>query len=157
MKNSQGVYPQPNISPGGWHTQTPLGFWNPNGSLNLSQTTWPYNNQPKKKWTCKIVDFAVPVVHRVKLKESEKKDKYLDLVTELKKLWNLKVTFIPIIIGAFGTVTKELIKGVEDLKVKGRVKTIQATALLRSARIFRRVLETWVDLLSLRLQWKTIS
>ena len=30
-------------------------------------------------------------------------------------------------------------------------------ALLRTARILRRVLETWGDLLSLRLQWKTIS
>ncbi len=32
----------------------------------------------------KIVDFAVPAVHRVNLKESEKKDKYLDLARELK-------------------------------------------------------------------------
>ena len=33
----------------------------------------------KKKRTCQIVNFAVSVDHRVKLKESEKKDKYLDL------------------------------------------------------------------------------
>ena len=31
------------------------------------------------------MDFAVPADHRVKLKESEKKDKYLGLVRELKK------------------------------------------------------------------------
>ena len=30
------------------------------------------------------MDFAVPAEHRVKLKESEKKDKYLDLSRELK-------------------------------------------------------------------------
>ena len=39
----------------------------------------------KKKRTCKIVDFAVPADHRIKLKECEKKDKYLDLARELKK------------------------------------------------------------------------
>ena len=39
----------------------------------------------KKQRTCKIVDFTVPADHRVKLKESEKKDKYLDLTRELKK------------------------------------------------------------------------
>ena len=39
----------------------------------------------KKKKTYKIVDFAVPIDHRIKLKESEKKDKYLDLAWELKK------------------------------------------------------------------------
>ena len=32
-----------------------------------------------KKRTCKIVDFAVPTNHRIKIKESKKKDKYLDL------------------------------------------------------------------------------
>ena len=39
----------------------------------------------KKKRTCRIVDFAVPADHRVKLKESEKRDEYLDLARELKK------------------------------------------------------------------------
>ena len=39
----------------------------------------------KTKRTCRIVDFAVLADHRVKLKESEKKDKYLDLARELKK------------------------------------------------------------------------
>ena len=38
----------------------------------------------KKKKTCKIVVFAIPADHRVKLKESEKRDKYLDLARELK-------------------------------------------------------------------------
>ena len=37
----------------------------------------------KKKTTCRIVDFAVPVVE---LKECEKRDKYLDLARELKTL-----------------------------------------------------------------------
>ena len=39
----------------------------------------------KKKITCKIVDFAVPDDHRIKLKECEKKDKYLDFARELNK------------------------------------------------------------------------
>ena len=60
----------------------------------------------KKKRTCKIVDFAVPADHRIKLKECEKKGKYLDLARELNRLWNMQVTIIPIVIGAFGTVTK---------------------------------------------------
>ena len=93
----------------------------------------------KKKKICKIVDFAVPADNRIKLKESEERDKYLDLARELKKLWNMKVT---IVIGAFGTVTKGLLKGLEDLEVGGRVETIQTTALLKTARILRRVLET---------------
>ena len=104
-----------------------------------------------------MVDFAVPTDHRIKLKECEKRDKYLDLARELKKLWNTKVTTILIVIVAFGTETTGLLKGLEDLEDGGRVETIQTTALLKTARILRRVLETWGDLLSLNLQWKTIS
>ena len=62
-----------------------MGLWHTNGSLNLGQKTRPYSNQQKKKRICKIVDFAVPANHRIKLKESEKKDKYPDLARELKK------------------------------------------------------------------------
>ena len=54
----------------------------------------------------------------------------------------MQLTIIPIVIGAFGTVTKRLQKGLEDLEVGGRVETIQTTVLLRKARILRRVLET---------------
>ena len=54
-----------------------------------------------KKKTCTIADFAVPADHRIKLKEWEKRDKYIDLAGEWKKLWNMKVTIIPIVIGVF--------------------------------------------------------
>ena len=96
----------------------------------------------KNKRTCKIVDFAVPADHRIKLKEWEKKDKYHDLTRELKNLWNMQMTIIPIVIGVFGTVTKGLLKGLEVLEVGGRVENIQATTLLGTTRILRRVQET---------------
>ena len=67
--------------------------------------------------TCKIVDFAVSAGHRVKLKESEKKDKYLDLARELKKLWNRKMTMIPVVIGACGTNSKGLVQRLKDLEI----------------------------------------
>ena len=114
----QMVYAQPRICPREWDAQTPLGFRDTNESPNLGQTTRSYNNQ-QKKWTCNIVDFAVPADHRVKLKESEKKDKYLDLTRKLKKLWNVKVTFILIIIGALDTVTKGLLKGLGNNETCG--------------------------------------
>ena len=60
----------------------------------------------------------------------------------------MKVTIGPIVIGELGTITKGLLKGLEDFEVGGRVETIQTTALLKTARILRRVPETWGDLLS---------
>ncbi len=46
----------------------------------------------------------------------------------------MKVTIIPIVIGAFDTVTKGLLKGLDDMEVGGREETIQTTALLRTVR-----------------------
>ena len=54
----------------------------------------------------------------------------------------MKVTIMPIVIGAFGTITKGLLKELEDLEVGGRVETIQTTTILGTARILRTVLET---------------
>ncbi len=38
----------------------------------------------KKQRACKIEDFAVPADHRIKLKQSKKKNKFLDLARELE-------------------------------------------------------------------------
>ena len=54
----------------------------------------------------------------------------------------MKVTVIPIVIGALGRVTKRLVLGLEDLEIRERVETIQRVVLLRSAKIQRRILET---------------
>ena len=77
------------------------------------------------------------------MKENEKIDKYLDLARELKKkLWNMRVKGIPIVVGALGTVPKNLEKRLENREIRGRIETIQTTALLQLARILRRGLET---------------
>ena len=77
------------------------------------------------------MDIAVPADHRVKLKEIKKKSKYLNFAREVKKLWNMKVTVITIIIAALDTVTKRLVKELEGLKIRGQVETIQTIALLK--------------------------
>ena len=76
------------------------------------------------------------------MKENEKIDKYLDLARELKKLWNMRIKMIPIVVGAHGTVPKNLENKLDDLEIRGRIGTILTTALLQSARILRRVLKT---------------
>ena len=60
-----------------------MGLWNTKGSPNFGQKTRPYNNNNK---IFQIVDFAVSADHRVKLRECEKKDKYLDVARKMKKI-----------------------------------------------------------------------
>ena len=66
----------------------------------------------------------------------KKEDKYLDLARELRKLWNMRVT----VIGVVGVIPKCLERELEKLEFEGRIETIQTEALLRLARILRRVL-----------------
>ena len=78
----------------------------------------------KKKWIWLIADFVVSADYRVKLKEGETRDKYLNLGRELKKLWNMKVTVIPMVVGARGTIQKRLVTGLENFKIWGQLETI---------------------------------
>ena len=77
------------------------------------------------------MDFAAPADQRVKLKERKNRDKYLDHAREQKnkQTSNMKLTVIPTVIGSIGTVIKGLIKGLEDLEIRGCVETIQTTAV----------------------------
>ena len=53
------------------------------------------------------LNIGVPTDQRVKLKECEKRDKYMHRAREMKKKqWNMKVTIIPIVIGVLGTIPK---------------------------------------------------
>ena len=99
----------------------------------------------KKEKPCRIVVFAVPADHRLELKENEKRNKYLDLARKFEKYKrrNMKVMVTPIVIGALGTIPKGLEKKLEDIEIRRQVETIRTIALLWSARILRRVLETW--------------
>ena len=69
----------------------------------------------------------------------------------------MEKTVIPIVIGALCTILKRLVKELEDLEIRGQLETIQTSLLLRPARILRRVLKTWRDLLSLKPKWKTTA
>ena len=88
------------------------------------------------------MDFAILADYEVKIKENEKIDKYLDLARELKKQWIMRVTVIPIVVGALGMIQKDLEKKLGKLEIRARIKTIQTKAVLKSARILRRVLES---------------
>ena len=82
------VNAQPRIRPRKWDARNILAFCDTNGSSNIGQTTRPSDSQQKekkrKKRTYRIVDFAVPADHKIKLKKSENRDKFLDLARELK-------------------------------------------------------------------------
>ena len=54
----------------------------------------------------------------------------------------MKAMVIPIVIGALVMIPKGLVRELEESEIRTQVETIQTTALLRSARLLKRVLET---------------
>ena len=64
----------------------------------------------------------------------------------------MRVMEIPIADGSLRTVPKGLEKKLVRLEIRGKMEPIQTTALLRSARRLKIILETRGDLLSLKQQ-----
>ena len=89
----------------------------------------------KEKKEALIVDIAVPADTRIAKKELEKVENYQDLKREIKRLWELRCAkVVPVVIGALGSVTKDLECWIEKMDIVPEV-------LLGTARILRKVLE----------------
>ena len=94
-----------------------------------------------KQKTCTLIDAAIPADTNVVQKEAEKKLKYKSLCIEIKRMWNLKCTIMPVIIGATGIATRILRKNLEAVPGKHSIDSLQKTAILGTSHIIRKVLQ----------------
>ena len=95
----------------------------------------------KKEKTCTLIDVAIPADRNDVQNEAEKKLKYKSLCTEIQRMWNLKCTIIPVIIGANGIVTRSLKKNLEAVPGNHSIDSLQKTATLGTSHIIRKVLQ----------------
>jgi len=86
----------------------------------------------KKEKTCILIDVAIPADRNVGKKEAEKKLKYKSLCIEIQRMWNLKFTTIPVIIGATRMLTRSLRKNLESTRIPGKhsIDSLKKTAIL---------------------------
>ena len=97
----------------------------------------------KRKRECHIIDVACPFDTRVKEKEREKIEKYQDLKREIGRLWECrKVTVIPVVIGALGTIGKNFKSWTKMIEMDNYLDLMQKACLLGTAKIIRKVLDT---------------
>jgi hypothetical protein len=94
-----------------------------------------------KSKKCTLVNVAIPADRNFVQKEAEKKLKYKRLGIEIQRMWNLKCTIIPVIIGATGIVTKSLRKNLEAIPGKHSIDSLQKAAILGTSHIIRKVLQ----------------
>ena len=95
----------------------------------------------KTERTCLIIDPSCPFDLRVAKKEDEKLTNYNPLQYEIARIWKMKkVTIVPVIIGALGTVTENIDSWITKMGIVCSVELLQRGCLLGTARILRKVL-----------------
>ena len=95
----------------------------------------------KSKKSCHVIDVAIPEDSGVKEKGEEKIEKYQNLASELRRMWEVKTKVVPNVSGALGTVPLRLKGNLKGIAINTSISLIQKSALLGSARILRKVLE----------------
>ena len=87
-----------------------------------------------------LIGVAISGSRNVIKKEAEKILKYTDLITEIQRMWNVKVRVIPAVAGATGTITKSLRQYLSNIPEKQEITELQKTAILGTAHTIRKVL-----------------
>jgi hypothetical protein len=95
----------------------------------------------KKEKTCTLIRCGNTCRQKCRAKGSGKEVKIQELSIEIQRMWNLKCTIIPVIIGANGIVTKSLRENMEAIAGKHSINSLQKTAILGTSHIIRKVLQ----------------
>ena len=91
-----------------------------------------------------IIDFGSPYDTRVDDKEVEKIEKHLNLAGELKKVWNMKVTLVPLVVGTLGSPAKALQKRLKNIGTENtKITELQKTVLIHTSKILWKVVQVW--------------
>ena len=96
-------------------------------------------NDHKEK-TCLLIDMTVPADRNVSLKEYEKVSKYKDLAIEIQKMWHLKTTVIPVVIGGLGMIKRKSEDHIKKITGNPCLQELQKIVLNGTAHLLQRVL-----------------
>ncbi|KAL1447369.1 hypothetical protein WDU94_013907 [Cyamophila willieti] len=91
-----------------------------------------------KERTCILVDVSVPADTNIDKKEAEKRLKYRNLAIEIERMWGMKCSVVPVIIGALGCVPQSLERNLAMLPGKLNLSEIQMCAVLGTAHVIRK-------------------
>ena len=96
-----------------------------------------------------FIDVTIPGDVRIKMKTTEKLDKYRDLQIIIQQFWGMLISIVPIVIRALGSVSLDHLKWLKVLDFDYQViPLLQKTVLLRTFNILRRYLSVVPQLIS---------
>ena len=94
----------------------------------------------KKDKTCLLIDIIIPLNTNTSVKTTEKLTKYIDLEIEVERMWGLKTTTVPVVMGVLGTIKKDMENYTDKILGNINVKELQKITLLSTAQLLRGVL-----------------
>lgn len=89
---------------------------------------------------CLLIDIAIPNDSNLTNKETEKILKYRDLAIETSRMWGMKTSIIPVIVGALGAMPNNIGENLSKIPGVQNEGQLQDIAIYGTARILRRVL-----------------
>ena len=116
-----------------------LEIWWNRGVTTLTKI--PHNRLDLIIWDsntneCKIIDICVPLDTNLELRDTTKRNNYIELIDQLQRIYpRYKYHIIPIIIEALGTIPKKLKEnlrktGISGDRIDGLIRNMQKLALL---------------------------
>ncbi|TWW73485.1 hypothetical protein D4764_15G0008790 [Takifugu flavidus] len=139
-----------------WRSQGPGGRHPPKVLENKqAKILWDFQiqtdkmvvaNQPdivvvdKHRKTVVVIDVAIPSDSNIRKKEHEKLEKYQGLKEEMERMWGMKATVVPVVIGTLGVVTPKLSRWLQQIPGTTSEISVQKSAVLGTAKILRRTL-----------------
>ena len=79
----------------------------------------------KKEKSCLLIDMAIPTDRNSSVKVTEKLSKYKDLEIDIERMWGMKTTTIPGVIGALGLVKKGMDKNIQKIPGDTKIQELQ--------------------------------
>ena len=84
--------------------------------------------------------MSIPTEKNTSVKVTEKRSKYKDLEIKIERMWGMKATTIPVVIGALGLLKKGLKKYTKQIPGNIKICELQKITLLGTSRILRKTL-----------------
>ena len=94
----------------------------------------------KKDKTCLLIDMTTPLDTNTLFKTTEKLTKYNDLEIEVERMWGLKITTVPVVMGALGTIKRDMESYSNKIPGNINIHELQKITLLSTAYLLRWVL-----------------
>lgn len=90
--------------------------------------------------TCKLLDFTFPLDINISAKQFEKLSNYKNLQMEIERMWQLKTSVIPIVVGALVLVKRGTAKHLKKILGKQNLAEMQKILLTSTEHIKKSVI-----------------